>query len=180
MRLLTQHLTSTEDRPVLPFEWAPLIRNFMRGEGPAQERARELAKQGERFPIFLAPSLWLPALEHLSGKEHLLVDGVPRHRIEAELFDSLLRFYKRAPVHVVHLDIPEDIAAERLVARGREEGREDDMTDEAIERRLEWYMTDTLPLLDYFGAKEHYRIHGIDGTQSREAIAEAVDVAVQS
>lgn len=67
-----------------------------------------------------------------------ILDGYPRTLEQARLFDP--RFDK-----VFYLDLPEEIATERLIKRGRE-----DDTLELIKTRLALYYKQTEQLLDYY------------------------------
>lgn len=170
-QLLAAHL----EQRVFLFEWSPLIRAFMQGDSAVQKHARAITDAGGRLPAFFAPSLWLPELrDRITPEEHLLVDGLPRHILEAELFDSLMDFHERSVVHVINLDVSEEVARERLIKRGREDGRSDDLSDEAIEKRLNWFNTDTAPLADFFSKRSRYKSINIDAIQSREEVRDAI------
>ena len=54
---------------------------------------------------------------------------------------------------ILFFDLPEDVAVQRMLRRAREEGRPDDKPD-VIERRLQLYREQTLPVV------EHYRATG--------------------
>ena len=71
---------------------------------------------------------------------------------------------------VFALQIPDEVAFERLRMRAEIEGRADD-TDEAIRRRLENYHRETEPLIEYYRARGNLvPIHG-DRTEN-EVLAE--------
>jgi adenylate kinase family enzyme len=178
MRSLHKHLVGKKVGEIVPFEWAPLIRSFTEGDSRIQRQAKTAIDKGERLPLFLAPTLWLPVFESTPENAHLLVDGVPRHKIEGELFHSLLSFYRGTRVDVINLEVPEQISRLRLQQRGEAEGRSDDLTEESIQKRLDWFVTDTLPLLDFFRQNALYRVHDIDGTQGRDDVAQAIKDSV--
>src|ERR687885_28924 len=61
---------------------------------------------------------------------------------------------------VFALQIPDEVAFERLRRRAEIEGRPDD-TDDAIRRRLENYHRETAPLIEYYRARGNLvPIHG--------------------
>ncbi|MGZ4416001.1 MAG: transaldolase, partial [Gaiellaceae bacterium] len=66
------------------------------------------------------------------------------------------------------LRIRNTVCVERLLRRGREEGRSDD-TPEAIARRLEIYRRETEPLAGYYRAKGQ-RVVGIDAEQTVDEV----------
>ena len=75
-----------------------------------------------------------------------VLDGFPRTAHQAT---ELERILEHAPIDlVIDLDVPEEKAVKRLLARGR-----DDDTEEAIRRRLELYEQETAPLIDFYRAR---------------------------
>jgi adenylate kinase family enzyme len=165
--LLAEHLGERSKLPVVPFSWSKVRDEFMHGNAHIKERIQENHRTGKLQPAFLSVSLWGPALlKELTGKEHLLVDGLPRQHLEAQMFDSLLEFYGREPVYVLHFDVPNEIARNRLVGRGQSQDRSPD----AISERLAWYESDAFPLLDFFRQSPRYYVADIDASRSQEEV----------
>jgi adenylate kinase len=85
-----------------------------------------------------------------------VLDGFPRTANQAEELDRIL-----GPQHpldvVVNLDVPHDLAIERLLGRGRE-----DDTRESIKRRLDLYDQETKPLIDLYDLRgQLVRVDGV-------------------
>jgi adenylate kinase len=72
---------------------------------------------------------------------------------QADALDSMLGEIDRPLTVVFELQVPVDVAIERLSKRAVEEGRRDD-TPEAIAKRIELYHKETSPLVS------HYRLAG--------------------
>ncbi len=122
--------------------------------------------RGELMPSFLPIWVWSHLLiENLKGGEHLIFDGTPRMLLEAKILDSMIEFYERAPATVINLAISRETAVERLESRGR---GDDELA--AINRRLDWFESETEPVLRYFKESPLYRVVAIDGEQDIEAI----------
>jgi adenylate kinase len=102
--------------------------------------------------------------EHVQGA-HIILDGYPRNREQAEVCDELFQFYGRHNVEVIHLDTAKEVVVERMLARGRE-----DDTETAIEERLAQYERVTKPLLTYYNEQSNAIVHDIDGGQTIEAV----------
>ena len=78
-----------------------------------------------------------------------VLDGFPRTTVQAEALDSMFADIGRNFSVAFALQIPDEVAFERLRRRAEVEGRADD-TDEAIERRLDNYHRETEPLIEYY------------------------------
>ncbi|MDB5189393.1 MAG: adk, adenylate kinase, adenylate kinase [Parcubacteria group bacterium] len=164
--------TNDATHPVVTFLWAKVRDEFMNGPSFAQKRTRELTSAGELLPKFLAPAIWTYALlDLLHDNEHLIVGGLPRQLMEAELFESLLAFYGRTNVIVINLEISEEDARTRIRERAQKENRADDSAEERIDRRMEWFKTDTLPVLEFFKKSDRYRVIDIDAAGSVEEVS---------
>lgn len=160
-------LLQEKGESVLPFSWSNVRDSFMEeDDGYIHKRLKELHVAGERLPLFFSTSLWGPALmKEFSGTEQLLVNGLPRHEVEAQMFDSLLDLYKRDSVDVLNFTLSGEAATERLKIRSRE-----DDNDSGIQERLKWYQAETLPLLNFFNKSSRYRVHDVDVSGDSEEI----------
>jgi adenylate kinase len=78
-----------------------------------------------------------------------VLDGFPRTTVQAEALDSMFADIGRNFSVAFALQIPDEVAFERLRRRAEVEGRADD-TDEAIQRRLDNYHRETEPLIEYY------------------------------
>ena len=89
-----------------------------------------------------------------------ILDGFPRTTVQAEALDEMFGDIGRSFSVVFALQIPDDVALERLLKRAELEGRADD-TDDGIRRRLENYHRKTEPLVEYYRARGNLvHIHG--------------------
>jgi len=81
-----------------------------------------------------------------------ILDGFPRTTVQAEALDAMFGEIGRSFNVVFALQIPDEVAFERLRGRAQTEGRPDD-TDDAIRRRLDNYHRETAPLIEYYRAR---------------------------
>lgn len=86
----------------------------------------------------------------------LILDGFPRTIPQARALKHLLAERGMRIDAVIGLEVPEDELVERLLKRGQESGRSDDNLD-TINKRLEVYHNQTLPLRDYYINEGKYR-----------------------
>jgi len=105
-----------------------------------------------------------------------ILDGFPRTTVQAEALDKMFGDIGRSFNVVFALQIPDEIAFERLRKRAEIEGRADD-TDEGIRRRLENYHRETEPLIEY------YRVRGnlvpIHGDRSENEVFAEIQSALE-
>ena len=116
-------------------------------------RVQPILESGELVPDDLMIELIRERLQSDDAESGFVLDGFPRTMTQAEALDSMLAEIGRPLSVVFDLQVPDEVALERLHRRAEEEGRADD-TPEAIEKRLELYHRETEPLV------AHYRLQG--------------------
>jgi len=116
-------------------------------------RVQPILESGELVPDELMIDLIRERLQSEDAENGFVLDGFPRTMRQAEALDSMLSEIGRPLSVVFELQVPDEVAIERLHKRAAAEGRADD-TPEAIEKRLELYHSETKPLV------AHYRMLG--------------------
>jgi adenylate kinase len=95
---------------------------------------------------------------------------------QADALDEMLADIGRPLTIVFELQVPDDVARERMARRAQVEGRVDD-TDEVIDRRIELYQRETAPIV------QHYRLVGnlvgIHGTGTIDAVFAEIQQALE-
>jgi len=120
----------------------------------------ELGKQvepilasGALVPDEVTVALIRERLGYEDARRGFILDGFPRNAAQAEALDGMLGEIGRRLDAILFLDLPDDVATDRMLGRAAEEGRADD-TPDAIARRLATYHAETEPIV------EHYRLTG--------------------
>jgi adenylate kinase len=116
-------------------------------------RVRPILERGELVPDDLMIELIRERLQSPDAENGFILDGFPRTMAQAEALTSMLSEIERPLSVVFELQVPDEVAVERLHKRAVEEGRADD-TPEAIAKRIELYHRETEPLVS------HYRLAG--------------------
>jgi adenylate kinase len=123
-------------------------------------RVKEIYDRGDLVSDDLMIELVRNRLEQPDTENGFILDGFPRTTVQAEALDSILSDIGRSFSVVFALQIPDEVAFERLRKRAELEGRADD-TDEAIQRRLDNYHRETEPLIEYYRTRGNLvPIHG--------------------
>ena len=170
---LLQEYIKTQDhkRPILYIETGERFRQFIKEPSLSSRLAAEIYKTGNRQPDFIAVWMWSHLLvEQMTGEEHLIFDGTPRSLHEAQIIDTAITFYNRQRPHVIYLNISRETSKARMMARRRM----DDVNEEVIERRLNWFESDVLPAVEYFRKYSKYNFIELDGDQPVEAVQQEI------
>jgi len=161
------HQTDEDKNHILYVETGEHFRKFIRGDNFSSELSRKIYENDERQPNFIACWMWANVLiDELDEGMHLVFDGAPRARPEAEILTTALNFYHRENPVVVYLNVSREWSEERLLARGRS----DDKTLAKITKRLNWFDKDVMPAIEYFRKDSFYRFLEINGEQSIEKV----------
>jgi adenylate kinase len=139
--------------------------------GALGDRIRAAYDKGEYMPDWFADYILESGIVELDPATGVVAEGFGRTRTQAAHLRDILSWLGRKLV-VVHLDVSEDIAKQRMMDRSKTEHRPDSDDHAKIESRFAEYEDNTAPALEYF--REHKLVIDVDGTQSPDGIAEEV------
>src|SRR5918911_5029860 len=126
-----------------------ILRSEMQAGTELGKRVRDVYDRGDLVSDDLMIELIRTRLGQADTDNGFILDGFPRTTIQAEALDEMFGEIGRSFNVVFALQIPDEVAFERLRRRAEIEGRPDD-TDEAIRRRLDNYHRETAPLIEYY------------------------------
>jgi adenylate kinase len=139
-------------------------------------RVKPIVESGSLVPDELMVDLIRERVGADDTEPGFVLDGFPRTLAQAEALDAMTSEIGRTFTVVLALQVPDEVARERMLGRAAKEGRTDD-TPEAIDRRLELYHRETEPLL------EHYRTRGrfvpIHGDRSEGEVFAEIQQAIE-
>jgi adenylate kinase len=130
-----------------------ILRRAMADGSELGRRVQPIYDRGDLVPDDLMIELIKERLQAEDTRGGFILDGFPRTMPQAEALDTMLSEIDRPLTVVFELQVPEEVAIERLTRRAEDEGRVDD-TPEAIARRIDLYRRETEPLVS------HYRLAG--------------------
>ena len=107
-------------------------------------------------------------------KEEFILDGFPRTLGQAEW---LIAQHKAGLIRistVIHIEASEEVVAERLLERGRQ-----DDTKEAIAKRFAEYRSTTLPIINDFEQKG-VQVHHVNGEGTPEQVHELIKPLIEN
>lgn len=171
-----------------------MLREAMAAGTPAGQQARPYYDQGKLVPDELMIGMILERISNLSTSQGIILDGFPRNLVQAQALDARLAEMGQPIARVIYLDVPRELLLERLSERyicraqghvynsktnppqipgicdidGSELYQRSDDTGEKIQRRLDIFFAETLPLTEYYA--QQGKLVTVDGTQSIEDV----------
>jgi adenylate kinase len=150
----TQASLISEDAEIPHIATGDIIRAMKEQETALGREVKAVYDRGDLVSDELMIELIRDRLSRPDTEPGFVLDGFPRTLTQAESLDALLEELDRGVAVVLHVQIPDDMAVDRLHGRAVAEGRSDD-TPEVIRHRLDVFHQQTEPVI------EHYRARGI-------------------
>ena len=151
-----------------------LFRHNLRQGTPLGLRAKEFMERGELVPDEVVIDIMLDKIMSIHSDEGFILDGFPRNARQAGELESALTIKSRNIDRVLHIDVSEDELVRRLSGRyvcrecqapfthnsegdppacdrcGGELYQRNDDRPEAVQRRIDVYRDETMPVLDFY------------------------------
>lgn len=129
--------------------------------------AQSFIDDGHLIPDDLMIQILAHKYDELCPCEGLIFDGFPRTVPQAEALAVMLEKRGTSVSAMLELAVPEEELMQRLILRGKTSGRADD-NEETIKKRLQVYLSQTAPLIEWYEGKGLR--HAINGTGTLEDI----------
>lgn len=105
-----------------------------------------------------------------------IFDGFPRTIAQAQSLDVFLTKRGQPLSAVLSLEVEETELRKRLAERAKSSGRPDDANPEVIQKRIDVYNNETLPLKAHFSAQGKYK--GVNGIGEIDMIFDSLCVKI--
>lgn len=191
----TQAKLLTERLEVCHISSGDLFRHHLQQGTPLGLRASEYMNRGLLVPDEVTIDIVLDRVLSLDAEAGFILDGFPRNTNQAKTLETALKHRSRVLDKVVHIDVSEEELVRRLGGRytcrrchaphgvafggetvdgncrhcGGELYQRPDDVPEAVRRRIQVYLTETLPVLGF------YRRRGLSVDISGEGSLEFVN-----
>lgn len=153
------------------FEMWQTLRSLLSSDNMIGNYIREVVNTGKMIDNFITHDLIHTGLKiSQNNNKHLIIDGFPRMIEQAEYLSKKMHQMNRDFL-VIHLELPKEIALERMMKRAGIEWRKDD-TPEVIEQRIEIFTNETLKVINHFN--ELGKVITIDANASIDEIQTAL------
>jgi adenylate kinase len=150
----TQASRIAEDAEIPHIATGDIVRAIKDQDTELGREVKAVYDRGDLVSDELIIQLIRDRLSKRDTERGFVLDGFPRTLPQAEDLDALLEELDRGVAVVLHFQVSDDVAVERLHGRAVAEGRSDDTTD-VIRHRLDVFHEQTEPVV------EHYRTQGI-------------------
>lgn len=120
----------------------------------------EIMARGELLPFDMLVKL---VAENITGGKDILMDGFPRTLDQAEWL--ITNYADKFDIHVLYLNVPEEIMVQRIQKRIREGGgRTDDADANAVRKRLDIFWKTTMPAIEWMETVPNIKFSNVDVT----------------
>ena len=197
----TQADILSERHGFLHFDTGSRLRAEIATGSELGQRIASFTNEGKLVPIEIIRDLILKFLRENSGAR-IMFDGFPRNLEQAEVLADALDASSQALAFAVYLEIDEDSLIERIVNRrfcsqcgeiynlvskpplaegkcdhdGADLYQRKDDTEEVFGTRLKVYMTETVPVLDYY--RQQGLLYTVDGDYDIDEVTTAIEAVL--
>lgn len=113
---------------------------------------KETMKKGAMVKNSLVFDLFNLCSHLLEDNQSFLIDGFPRNMQQMDYFLAHQAMNDRDYI-CVYFDLPRDRAVERIQIRAHQQGREDDLNIETVNKRLDLFEQETLPVIEHLRSR---------------------------
>jgi len=154
-----------------------ILRAAVEAGTPLGKRVKAFLDRGELVPDSLVVDIIRHRLAEPDTQQGFILDGFPRTVPQAQALDGLLTELQRPLDAVLYLQVDRQLLLDRLSHRAEVDQRSDDRP-EIIAHRIDVFLDQTAPLIDYYRRQSKLRL--IDGTRPPDEVAAAIDAVIRS
>ena len=149
------------------FSTGDMLRAELAAETELGLQAKSIMEKGELVSDEIIIGMIRNRITGQTDAKGFIFDGFPRTVAQAEALDTLLDELEMKINVMLGLEVERQELIDRLLKRGKEQGRSDDNL-ETIENRIRVYEDQTSPVMGYYESQGKYR--GVEGVGSIEDI----------
>jgi adenylate kinase len=157
----TQALKLAEKYKLMHVSTGDILRSEIAQLTPLGVRVRSIMDRGELVSDEVLIEILQSVIDKHTEVKGFIFDGFPRTIPQAEALNEMLKRRGERIAGVISLGVDDEELIRRLLNRAIEIGRSDD-TEEVIRKRLQVYILQTKPLIEYYRTAGLLKeIHGI-------------------
>jgi adenylate kinase len=140
--------------------------------------AKSYMDQGQLVPDEVTIRMLESEANKSPNAKGYIFDGFPRTPTQAAALDQFLATKNTGITMMLALEVEEDELRKRLLLRGKDSGRADDIDPAVIQKRIDVYRNETEPVRDFYQAQNKY--FGINGIGSVDEIFDRLCAVINS
>ncbi len=154
-----------------------IFRANIKGETELGILAKSYMDKGNLVPDEVTIQMLEAEVDKHSQANGFIFDGFPRTKPQAGALEQFLRSKNSGIRVMLALDVPEDELVKRLLNRGKDSGRSDDMDESIVRNRINVYNEQTAVVADFYEAKGHFKkVNGVGTIEEiYTSLCEAID-----
>jgi adenylate kinase len=145
-----------------------IFRFNIKNETDLGKLAKSYIDKGNLVPDEVTINMLEAEAEKYPEAKGYIFDGFPRTTAQAQALDKFLESKGTSITLMLALIVDEEELTKRLLLRGKDSGRADDIDENIIRNRINVYNEQTAVAADYYANQNKY--HGIDGVGSIDDI----------
>ena len=157
----TQSTKLIEKYNLIHLSTGDIFRANIKGETELGKMAKSYMDQGKLVPDSLTIDMLQDEADKHPDAKGYIFDGFPRTNAQAKALDDFLATKNSAITMMLALEVTEDELRTRLAERAKTSGRPDDADPQIIQKRIDVYNAETMPVKGYYEAQNKYR--GVQG-----------------
>ena len=139
-----------------------IFRANIKGETELGKLAKSYMDKGNLVPDEVTISMLEAEVDKNPQAKGFIFDGFPRTTPQAEALDKFLTSKNTAISIMLALDVPNEELIKRLLERGKDSGRADDLDESIIANRIKVYNEQTAVVADFYAAQNKFeKINGV-------------------
>ena len=155
-----------------------IFRANIKGGTELGKLAKSYMDQGQLVPDEVTILMLESEANKSPDAKGYIFDGFPRTPAQAKALDQFLATKNTSITMMLALEVEEDELRKRLLLRGKDSGRADDIDPAVIQKRIDVYRNETEPVRDFYQEQKKY--FGIDGIGSVDEIFERLCAVINS
>ena len=155
-----------------------IFRANIKGETELGKLAKSYMDQGSLVPDEVTINMLRTEVLKHPEANGFIFDGFPRTNAQAQALDTFLATLNSAISIMLALEVEEAELRTRLLLRGQNSGRPDDVNPEVIQKRIDVYNNETKPVKDFY--QKQNKFVSIDGIGEIDEISHLLYTAIDA
>lgn len=174
----TQSAKLIEKYGLIHLSTGDIFRANIKGGTKLGNLAKSYIDKGQLVPDEVTIGMLAGEVNKNPDSKGFIFDGFPRTQAQAKALDDLLTSKGTSITMMLALEVEEEELRKRLLLRGKDSGRADDQDPSVIQKRIDVYNGETMPVKDFYTAQGKYK--GINGIGEIDVIFNNLCAAIDA